>query len=1322
MIKRSKYEEYFKELFASLGFETNHLSRNRSGTQLGADIGWYFYNMVHSHFHEIKWRIEVKSTGLEAKKPPSKRQTKLQIYEKLFQSMSLQGSPFHCWCFVAPFLRLDSNEKGEFEEFNEKFLLPFQIVIWDESFLKNNLLSANPDLYSRLYDKPSESSKDNSILMNDILANTSMGLIKNHWFETTFTDKRKLLKNASYNLIIELKQTSQEQFYLISLHNQNKLVSKYKVSFDRAASLLTPINVKESLVKADNPNAEGTTKTSFIQKSKLIELLKNCISFNDSSKNLFQNIKYELKNGSDIFVTRVLTTEEMFKAAPFHELNSDDFEVYSGIRVGFLTKFLSESIKTARIRRVNNLLNKSIDSDEDVNFLISCCRDFELRWYLAEKILPPVKNLSSYDFLWQEIVKYDRPFRLFKIFEESVSVANADYILGFFEKHYVNFDKDNLYSRMFQEEALQIVLKTIKNVPESGEKVLMFVHDILSKLKISKRNRSIDHEREKQFIAQILFEYYLITSSKKQEQRAKKLIGLASSYFNLVDGDGGYFHKTPSEIFQILQEYIVTDFESRIGELVGIIIDQYKQYYSKDWQGWDLFGSGVSQSGNEFSIRDRHYVEMVLIPGIRKYYQDEPQKAWKFILANWISNEEEVSPDKPDFLNRASIPILLSEYAKGKHSDKALEILKDFIQMMRGIPSKTELIFQYVYSGQFELIDKQKWDLVKVQLEIPEYEGLADNIFIERITTELAQKGNKDARTTANNWLKNEKYRKQQRIGNFTVVENTWKLLGDGNSNDSLDAFKEYINSPEFVNQLDSYEAWDVAGLLAEKVLARNLKEGLRILEAIFKKEKLSRNEQILVCHAPYKAIEGNTALQKKIFNKYLKLNFKTINIESKITFDHARESLVKFAEQLAEQKNFSESLWIIEKMLSDSSPNKDDKSDYNLHRQIISGEDVNELTSVRGLFAWVLRKFTVVEGRPHLDKVIKIVESLITDSNYYVRQQACFPLMNLVRNRHSVMPGSKPVERYMTVQQAERIEKIAFDALNNKENHKLFSVMKRLGMVFSYMRSLDSGHALHVLNLFKSLDFSHVEKNKDHRGRRSQLISEVIREVSPIYLYYAEFRKDAFKRERNKQIYGLKKWKELNAFDPAPLRNLLKDMLKNEDDEVRENLVWQLRKMVSESDVPKSKAFEIAFKYLIIAAKRYGRFVAEDIYRFIGENVESNFDECMALWIETIRNERQFLIENVNEKTVNELYYLPYHKNGSLLVRIRETQGDSEFIKWFKFLLGYPKTVYIANDLDEAVNELKKFPVSDKRAKELFDLLVERNARFYDAKVEWES
>lgn len=920
-------------------------------------------------------------------------------------------------------------------------------------------------------------------------------------------------------------------------------------------------------------------------------------------------------------------------------------------------------------------------------------------------------NLARWDKLWESCTVSFYPSYLFDIFEKNLSTqSNRKYLIDFISRTIPKI------SSFYRSSFIEVdIVKVCSKIIESDKQLNDKIFDVIKLLIEIDKNDFFyiktrgDREWEKEKICELLEQLYRVSNKSLKS----KIIKLIFGYYNLVEDYGKFWHYTPPAIFEIVKQYIEEDVESRILELIKNAIRQYAEFYKRfckklEFDGWELMGGGISQMGSEFSIDDKHFLTRVIKPVLGDYHTKNEEKAWKFIVDNFISRKEsKVSKGRPDFLNRAVIDILFKEYAKPKHEKEAFEILSDFIKMRKGIPWKADLIFQELSGGYTK---EQKWALAKVSLD--EYNNLPVNVFVEQITSDLAAKGNKEASNTLAGWVMSPEYHKRQAIGSFNVAGNISKLLDNFETFDEgVAVFKNYILTKEFIEKDNDWETWDIAKMLA-KIVPTKPDVGIGILKEIIRSKKLTLNQQTLVCSSINDLQKEDSNLLKKVYQDFVypflnEFNEDISKIEKRITNRHSREQIVQFAEKLASSRLYDEALYIVKIFIKDSDPiiknyPDDSKGDFNYHQKIIEGDDNPTLGTVRGYCAWVLQKFCIRYGRGYIVKILPLVEQLTKDPNYYVRVQACIPLIELVKNRHTYLAENQK-ERFLPVEVAERIENIAFEMLKNKENLKLKAVMKHLAMVFTYMRTLNEKQAMLVLKTFRDTGFE-----------------EVIHEAAPLFIFFAEFRSKSFKDWP---------WGKLPKFDDKPFKSFLVDLLKNGSPETKSVLSWQFNRLPDEiSKAPKEKsqitvdeAVALAFSYLEILTSKYEHRVFNNIYRFIEDYIGSHFEDCFLLWTKCLERERPFLREAVKDKeNVPNVYWWPFFYNGKILLAVAKHKGYAEYLKWFEFLADYPIEVLVANDLMDAIVPLKKLPKDNKQAVKIFAKLINRNTNFYDAQQEW--
>ena len=730
-----------------------------------------------------------------------------------------------------------------------------------------------------------------------------------------------------------------------------------------------------------------------------------------------------------------------------------------------------------------------------------------------------INSLRDWDYLWSLCYRTSRfSFSLFRIFEKNLHTKdNKKYILQFFTDNVGKIR--NFYQYDFVDVNISKITKMILKSSKGDE----FVEDafkVVRKL-ITGRLDNIFYFKEQQDkswqrseVAKLLKDIY----EKAKPELRGKIYELITETFNLVEDDDEYNCYTPKEIFEILRIWLEDNFESRVLIFTRILSEQYDRFYRKfskklKFNGWEHMGSVNISWGYDYKVSDRSFITFTLKPALEKYYKESKDKevAWDFVKNNCIIFTENVSKNKPDFLNRAALPIILHRYKDNnkKISDEAFEILKEFILSRMGIPHKSDLIYQEICN---DFSDDKKWKLVKISLD--KYK-LPINPFVEKIVLELAKEGNEETKTIIKSWLENPGYYKRDRLSRKYIVVIISEFL-DFSFNEGLEMFKDFIKHRNFVEEFDVYSPFDIADLL-NKIIYINFESGLGILEELSRKQKLSNNEQILLCNSLTRRDDSKNEdieILSKIYNKFLDPFLNSLNndikkIESKITNSQPRESIVEYAGVLAENKKISEAMRIVRIFINDSNPctpekidSEDSEGKYDEHKSIERGEDTSIITTVRGRCTWVLMKCLVLEGRDYIEEIIELTEKLAHNKNYYIQLMSSYPLYQLAKDRLTIMPDNKEVlffndNKEKALRMAKRVEGIAFKLLDNflkLEKKPRDVLLNSLIKVFNYIRALNQNDAMKLIE--------GIAKCSD----------EVIGEASPLFIYFAEFRQKDFK------------------------------------------------------------------------------------------------------------------------------------------------------------------------------------------------------------------
>ncbi len=943
-------------------------------------------------------------------------------------------------------------------------------------------------------------------------------------------------------------------------------------------------------------------------------------------------------------------------------------------------------------------------------------------------------DLRSWDKLWQMSIQGTFVMEVFKIFKKNMSsTLNQDYFIEQ-ASNIIDFNSNFFREDFIRTDIVDICKKILETTRKHDNAIFKLIDKLfepsISKYFYTKHREDNRHEWEE--ISKLLLELYNRTELLGLRDR---IISYIFEKFNLAEDGGNYWHYTPPLIFEIVRLNFENNPQSGVLKLTIILSKQFNDYYKRfgkklKFEGWEHMGSGIGQAGSEFSIQDRRFIVAILMPLLHKMRKENKELTWKFVLKHCItSKKENISEDNPDFLNRACLPILFEEYKNGKYVKKAFEILSDFVRMRKGIPWKADLIFQEL-RGDYS--KKQKWDLVKVGLD--EYKNLPVNVFVEQIVFDLVSKSHPQASRVVSNWVENPEYDSYRMTGAYgTFASNLMNILDNKETFiRGVEIFKSYIKSAKFTDKENDWDTWDVAKALS-KIITINPEIGIGILNDASSSKKLSQNQQTLICSSINDLSKEDKKLLNTVYQDFvspflLALDNDISKIEGKITNRYSREQIVQFAEKLALSGLLDEAFFIVKIFINDSDPilgnyPDDPKGDFNEHEKVKSGDDSLTIRTVRGWCAWVLQKLFIPRDFARVDKTREIIEkslplleNLATDRNYYVRVQVAVPLIELAKNRNTILP-EKVKERFVSPEIAQKIEDLAFLMLRDPINHKLPAVMKHLAMVFTYLRSINQEKAYEVLQIFLKDEYPNKDKQ---RGRESHL-ADVLGEAASLFMFFAEFRTRSFKD-------WPKDWGDLGEFDDKPFKDFLIYLTKSKKIEIRQIFIWQFERLPNEikntlenrRTITLDEAVKLSVSYLDLATGDYNHNVFENIYHFIEDYIDDYFDVCFDLWKKCIDTEGQFFKDNYSKNKLLDMYWWPFFYNGKVLLAIAKQQNNKEFLKWFKKLADYPIELLIANDLDSAVEYLITIKTNRKIVEKLFSRLIERNSKYYEFKQRW--
>lgn len=981
--------------------------------------------------------------------------------------------------------------------------------------------------------------------------------------------------------------------------------------------------------------------------------------------------------------------------------------------IDYLNTYRDEKIKEGAyeaehqkiIKQVDRMVTAAQDNEERhllAGANLSALSAQPMKMYIALDLIQKTSPfvLEEWDAIWSALIDRTYSFRVLHIFEQSFeSKENAEYILDFFGKnmHRLNSPLLDKHDRDYY---LDLIAKILNRHDHLTQKGLELVREFLQSRSylygdsLGKRDLSL----EKQNALNILLAIYDYGDKTQDDDLRKEVIDLIDKSFNLVEDDSEYSLVTPNLALTMIRRWVEIDFESKFSWLIELFESHYakSKFYGNKFSGWELIGRMESGFAGDYKIHDRNFVGIVLEPLFKSRYEQDPERFWEFAKSDLITtSEKQVSSKKPDYLSRAIIPVLLQEYESGKNSGEALDIIGKFFTMRKGLPERYKLIFQAI--KDYDLSIDKKWDVTKSFLD--SRGGLPGSVFVEKVVLEIAVSGKRDALDSIESWFDNASFRERQMRWEFSIDDILGALLNSSNK-DALETgvklLVAYLSTKEFQQSLDKFHAWDVTSLISS-VLKKYHEAGVKILEYLYSsQDKLPRNVQLAITSSIEKASKDDPETAKYLYFNFLNrvifddLDGDIEKIVSKFPEHHAREEIVQFIESLIKANQPKEGLALIKVFIKDPDPSLENYPDdpegtFNYHQKLIDGDSSVTINTVRVWCAYALQKFVNVSDKEYIDQTLPLVEQLTKDENYYVRLNALVPLTELASNRHTVIPPER-TERFMSLETAQKVEDISFAMLEDADNRKVEALVDRLSYTFNFLRSLTSERAKRLFELFDSVEFE-----------------EKVEHLPQLYIFFAEFRKNAFKGKTMRRLFGEELYAKLNDYDETYFQDLLKKQIADGSDEMKSSLAWHFWRIVKDSDPKKffNRDFKMSYQYMQLFIRTYDREVFERVIHFVEDFMEQKPKECLELWKGLVEVESKYIIANADE-LVNHQHWWGHLHTEDILFKILSEEGEEEFMRYVDLMLDYPDHLPALYKPTNVYEALKK--MSGTKAKGLVD------------------
>lgn len=910
-----------------------------------------------------------------------------------------------------------------------------------------------------------------------------------------------------------------------------------------------------------------------------------------------------------------------------------------------------------------------------------------------------IDQLRAWNALWQmNRVRYFS-YGIFDIFVKNTHTKdNRNYIVEYC-KQFVGGIRGYYQNDYFSNNVVRVLLKVLEIAPKKErESYFDDIFKILQELLTSKREeifylKKVDHERwEKEEACKLLKELY----DQGDKSLKAKIVALIWTTFNLTEDDDELARRVPSSIYEIIANWLEKDFTKNFNLFVKKINKQYHDYYGRFnkkrkniYDGWQHIGGGTAFWGSNYHIRDKYFITTILQKIIETRYSENQKATWKFIASKCIAKEGEVSEAKPDFLNRSVYEIVLKRYINGTavESAEAFDILKEFLLQKRGIPHKSEMIYQWV-AGNSSLIPKdKKIELIKVRLE--KYK-IPSSPFVEQIVKDLALSGNSEAKNEILSWFKDENYYERGHFGGnvgISIIDS----FTDKDLDFAVELLDSFTSSRFFIDdKLDIFETYQIARLIT-KISIKDSAKGIVILNTLVHTKNWSRNQRSIFCFGLFDQQEKELmtqAILRDIYSQVVDPFLSSFNNDAAKIAVHIpeggfRSAIVQFADKLAEYDLTKEAVRIVSVFVDDphpylpkESPDLEDEA-YNEHKRILETGDRNpSITSVRGWCGWVIMRCSFLSGREQIPTLVSLTKKLIKDKNYYVIHMACFGLAQLAQVRLTYIDETQ-TELFLdrnpekARKKAREIEDISF------------TLLKRIIKLPEENARKVLGHSvLQVFDQIKSLNRIEAEQ---FLGLITKLPMDVQADASSFFIYYAFFRKQSY---LNMKFTYPSLYDDINSttYNYTLFEDLLEKHIKDIQSADPDNcfkVVSNIEKIMKESLPVEKKALEIkSYKFLSLVADAYGHNISNYLYKTIISKFPDNtigFEKWYKLLKKAFQTEAEFyksknlLGSTLPSEVAQNHYWYPSMYNSEILMKVKEFGGEKKFIEIIKIILTFP-------------------------------------------------
>ena len=329
------------------------------------------------------------------------------------------------------------------------------------------------------------------------------------------------------------------------------------------------------------------------------------------------------------------------------------------------------------------------------------------------------------------------------------------------------------------------------------------------------------------------------------------------------------------------------------------------------------------------------------------------------------------------------------------------------------------------------------------------------------------------------------------------------------------------------------------------------------------------------------------------------------------------------------ETESLTKAIEIVEDFINTDDESQEKETYTKCNAEVMAGDDVRWIDTVKGTAPWLIEAIVFKFNTAYYGRALDLTEKLLNDKNLYVRKNAVIALCAFTRYIYAETDSNSSTFAF----DKDRVKKIAIGCLTDEVNQKTPRIIEILAQPFNFLRRENLEMAKLFLNylIYKDGDANKKEFQPEY----------VLRDVTPLLMYYAEFRK-------NKD----------NSFDDTYFKTLLENLIKNSSGDVRSGIIWHIWKTIEDD----SNALEKFKKYIPFLFE--GRFYNEIVSQ-ISFLIEKIFAINPDYSLNLLDNFLTY-IKNREKKEDEDFIWLMYMEN--LLVDVARDRPDS-FLKYLQEL-----------------------------------------------------